>query len=732
MLGDQLIKNDRIALAEIIKNAYDADATLVEVDFDNFASATMRARPESGISIQDNGDGMSAAIVLEHWINPATPGKLERKQVVPTTPRGRVLQGEKGIGRFAIFKIGSRAKVITRRRGEPSEQVVTYDLRFLDEGQAGGEGNLNESQSEAAASEQSETLPPPRFLDQIPVEYLSRSPEVFVGPGAGGTRIEISSLRSGWGVADIRRARQDVSRLQPLTIDALKSRTSSTDKFDVHFLASGEEMSFAADIDATRNDLFENRAVLRVRAHFDDRTSTFDLTVNGERRQVRLDDPAVAGLLLFREYFGSVEGRRGPQDVECGPFDADFFVFDFRPSAPMEYRLDKADRELLRQHRVYLYRDGIRVMPYGDPEDDWLRLDIIRGTKAARHIFSNDQTVGFVWITQRSNPDLRDKTNREGLVDAGNASRDFVALLTVLVSYLRTAYFQSYLAAGERREVVATNRVSSARSSLTSLATDPLLPPARRAEVRDAVGALEVHLAELERRVRLTEDLAGVGMSVESASHDILAAAGRAVRLAHSLRERIEDLVPGNMWLFSQMDALIEDATFVNERLTDVQGLFVSTRKRPGKMSVIDYVKRTQRIFAGAIGRDRVRVLIEEPFGPLVVKSTDAALLQVFVNLFDNAIYWLRGEEDERRIHVRIDASRECVWFGDSGPGVAADYREFIFEPFYSGKGDDGKGLGLYIARQVGIRSGFTIALSNDAPLDVKGAVFQISFGEAI
>jgi len=109
---------------------------------------------------------------------------------------------------------------------------------------------------------------------------------------------------------------------------------------------------------------------------------------------------------------------RSLDDLTCGPFDFSFYVFDLSQQAPVEYRLDPAERRMVRDHRIYLYRDGVRVLPYGDVEDDWLQLDVIRAPRPRARVLSNDQTVGFVYITQEKNPLLQDKTNREGLLDS--------------------------------------------------------------------------------------------------------------------------------------------------------------------------------------------------------------------------------------------------------------------------------------------------------------------------
>ena len=95
--------------------------------------------------------------------------------------------------------------------------------------------------------------------------------------------------------------------------------------------------------------------------------------------------------------------------TKCGSFSFGFYVFDFNRDPNSKYYLDKDDRKILKAHRIYLYRDKIRVYPYGDPDDDWLQIDAHRGKIAAGWFLSNDQVVGHVDITQKGNPALRDR-----------------------------------------------------------------------------------------------------------------------------------------------------------------------------------------------------------------------------------------------------------------------------------------------------------------------------------
>ena len=716
MLGEQLIKNDRVALVELLKNSYDADATLARVVFANFGDG-LRAEPSSTLVLVDNGDGMSETVVRDHWLNPATAVKADRKAASPKTPKNRTIQGEKGIGRFAMFKLGSAATMVTREREADTELVVNFDLSFLDD--------------RDSTKEQS-----PRFLDEIRVSLVERVPEVFdsVNPDGNqsehGTRIVIQNLRSAWSEQVAKRAFEDIARLQPLVPARDFEPPEPSDEFTVEFWRDGAELPFRTDFEQRLTILFEERAVLRVHGLIDGDSGELVLEINDDLISIGINDPPLAGLHVHKSYFGERRDSGDSGVLACGPFSFSFFVFDLSGTSPAQFRLDAEDKNLVKDHRIYLYRDGVRVLPYGDPQDDWLQLDVIRGTQGASRVLSNDQTVGFVHISHADNPNLGDKTNREGLLDAGEAYSDFVAVLKTIAAYVRTKPYARYLDQQRRHREAALRQQTEFASELKALEDNPALPKALQASVEKIRRSYVAEREFLKMRVERTEDLAGVGLSVESASHDIVAAGGRALHVARSTATYVEDRMPSNRHLRSQLATIVELLSFLTSRLNDVQGLFVSTRQRRKNLDVGDFAERVCRMFRFAVEEANIEITITQPNGALTVKSTEAALLQALVNLVDNAIYWVAFGDPDRRVMIQVEAPERRVIVADTGKGVDIADEPFIFEPFYSGKGIEGKGLGLYIARQVGIRNGFVVTLS-DRPVVLPGANFIVAFDEA-
>lgn len=173
--------------------------------------------------------------------------------------------------------------------------------------------------------------------------------------------------------------------------------------------------------------------------------------------------------------------------------------------------------------------------------------------------------------------------------------------------------------------------------------------------------------------------------------------------------------------------------SFVETQLKDIQQLFKSTKQRRKDVRVREILEKVQRLFATSLAREGVNFRIVERGAPLVAKTTDAVLLQLFLNLFDNSLYWLQSKASgKRQIEVLLDGEEQMLIFSDNGPGVKADDAPYIFEPFYSGKGEEGRGLGLYIARQLLDKHDYAIELADIKRHKVlSGANFVVSFVQA-
>ena len=369
MLSEQLIKNERIALLELIKNSYDADANLVRVTFDAF-NEDMSARSDSRIIIEDDGHGMNPEVIRESWMNPANPQKYIRKKKGNRKTLGgkRIVQGEKGIGRFALLKLGSHVTVTTRTEDSSFESVLLHDFTNYD-------SEFTEDQIDSLDI----------YLDEIRVLYSESSPpDTILQPH--GTVIEIRNLKGSWSKRTIYGLIRDVSALtDPIT---RITKRESPDVFRIVVVFNGETLPIEDENEEDLKRLLEDKPVLKIDGEFSSEKNSFlmwDQDNEDNRSEIRLEDSKIKALWIWKQTFD--DGEVLYRGKECGDFKFHFYIFDFSRGISGKHKLHQSEKNILRKHRIYLYRDDVRVYPYGDPEDDWLNIDVSRGTGESGRLF---------------------------------------------------------------------------------------------------------------------------------------------------------------------------------------------------------------------------------------------------------------------------------------------------------------------------------------------------------
>jgi signal transduction histidine kinase len=583
----------------------------------------------------------------------------------------------------------------------------------------------------------------PLFLDELEASVVSRIPTDFVNKTLlkkkrinFGTRIEIACIRKD-GAWNERKITKVVEAIQRLTTPPFFTSKKEGNNFEVGFYRGDDSIPVSDPKQERLHTLLEDKRLFHIEGRFDgDKCFLYSLTtsISGrektENRSLALDDDVLKKITAYKKTFSEEIDR----PLECGSFGFCFYIFDFSQQTLPKYTLGAGEKEIIKNHRVYLYRDGIRVYPYGDPEDDWLGIDVLRGTVRAGENFSNGQVVGYITITQAENKKLQDKTNREGLIESGNATGDFIGLIKIFLGYVRRTDYQRFRAKYENnRETIKANDIYNQKKVETSLMN---AEEAIKEGKSNAGGFVRVAHAEykkereyLTRRVEITEHLAGVGLSVESASHDIMMVMTKALRLNDDLiRETREEPVAIDN-VHTSLNALRGMLSFIESTLKNIQQLFRSSKQRRKNIRVNDTVKNVHSIFKNLLAKQKITLDVQEIGSPLVVKTTDAVLLQTLINLFDNAIYWQTDRQENRKIEIRLDGDSQELIFSDNGIGVREEDVPYIFEPFYSGKGVEGRGLGLYIARQLLEKDDFTIHLmEKKSEKYLSGANFIVRF----
>lgn len=736
MLGDQLIKNEQIAVIELIKNSYDADADWVKVSFDNFGN-NWKVLPESTITIDDNGCGMTDKIIEMSWMNPATPNKVGAKC---SKIKKRIIQGEKGIGRYAMLKLGKTIQMTTRPIGGEKEYSLCLDFNEYDENFL-----VEDKESDKKSG---------LFLDALKFKLQETDPIIYIGQevvinglkfsddnNAHGTRLVISNLRGSWSQKKVENIKESFVRFGNVFDEIIEEDKPKKEKdhFEIG-LYCGDEVLTGDDTKNSRflKNLFDEKAVIRItNGSYNSSTQILSFEENGVPKSLNINGETIRGQRVFKDRFERRdENGKKIKNVpfkkveDFGNFEFDFYIFDFNAKLPSKYTIIEEAKNEIRKHRVYLLRDGIRVLPYGEDTDDWLQIDMMRGTISAGSFFSNDQLVGRVRITKQGNTHLKDKTNREGLIEDGDFTEDFICVIQSFLSYLRTQTYKIYLDNNKKKAVIEETKTKKVERDITELKT--YFKDNKRAT--DLITRLErtykTEHSMLLTRVQQTESLAAVGLSVETASHDIMLmynrgieSLGRLIKVSASPQFDVSTLQ-------GELEKLFGIFTFVQNQLKDMQKLFVSSKQSRKNFRVKEMIEKIVNIYSTRLGDGSIKCNIEEFGSPVMAKCTMADVLQVLINLMDNAIYWLGTiDREDKEILVTLDGNSNSMIFSDNGPGIKNEDKEYIFDPFFSGKGTAGRGLGLYIVNSILKNNEYSIYLA-----DVKkerilcGANFVVSF----
>ena len=726
MLSEQLIRNKLIALMELIKNSYDADANWAQIkfeNFENFGKKDLKENEKPFIEIEDDGDGMSFDIIQNSWMNPASPYKYyKRKRGKDITKKGRIMQGEKGIGRYAVYKIGYTVEIFTKERHKQSNEIyLKSDLSIYDD-------ELLERVDRKKSKE-------PIYIDEISSYYeINDEPKRIVKKEIDicgktfkreqhGTLIRITNLKHNW-------EKEDVEKLN-IKCKKLVSPFSDTD-FMISTTYSGEDIEITEIVDLKE---ILDMALLNVEGEID-KNGYCTYTLNRKKGELniltRTEDKSFIADKFYDKNYKLV---RKP---ECGPFQFKFYIYDLRgDEESTQSYLDGKTKEIIRNHRIYLYRDGVRIYPYGDPDDDWLKLDILRGTRRAGDYLSNDQTIGYISISAKDNPALKDKTNREGLLEIGNAYGDFTSLICGLLGYIKKE-FDKVKAKKLKRVKPLKSRMLVSHSNIRKnfALLENHLKTKGDSEGLKVKNNLEKDYKKerelFEDRVEIVEDLAGVGMAVDMASHDLMMMMGRARETLNFLINMADSKDLNHKKLKDNLDKLYGQFSFIGDQLHGIQPLFRSSRRRSKPYRIKEIVEKVQLYYSVPTEELSIKVDVNEKGSPLIIKCSEAVLLQLFINLMDNSVYWLKSKMVENpEIKITIDGVKYQVIFADNGSGVASEDVNYIFDAFFTTKGLKGRGLGLYIARQLLERYDYEINyIVKNKDKILSGANFLINFGK--
>jgi len=721
IIGDQLITDKKVAVIEVVKNSYDADAENVHVRFFNLKNYGLGYLPENEqpyIEIEDDGDGMTLEIIEKVWLRPATPSKFEKKvRKQNETNKGRIIQGEKGIGRFAIHKLGEKIELFTKSK---DHNEVKLEMDFT------------EFNPEKVDLFNQPTNIDFKLLENVDnIWYENPIPEVI--KKERGTLIRISHLREHWKESDFQELYKSIQRLiPPVDENAKKLGIDFKQDFDIEIY---KDNSIYSSEDATTfKDVIERAQYKIIGTVSDKGILSFEYESKAPQRVIQ------KSINLFNkeeldkngyDLYSIKNGLKHTKELSCGEFKFSFYAFDLNKRDKLI--ITPAVERFVKDNFVFVLRDGVRVYPYGEKGIDWLNLDKLRSTVKAGQFISYNDLTGFVYISQKDNPKLKDASNRQGIMNVDGALDDFQNLVTAVTEILNTeSKIDKQKLELKKRTFRESNDVLS--KSFNSLKTS--LEKINDREVLEKANSflktVENHNNLIKERMLTVEDLAGLGMAVEKASHD-------ALTILSKMRGNIRDFIVkaqksnyhNEEELIELLSELDENLNFVYDEMQVIQPLFKNQRKAIQEISIYESIEKVIKYFRRDIsGKINVKIIKDND---IKVKTNTGLVLQILINLLDNAIYWVnRNETKEKEIILKLNTKENTLIIADSGPGIREDAAPFVFDEFFSLK-SDGRGLGLYIVKEILLRiNGEIFVLEQEKDKLSSGANFIIKFNQEL
>lgn len=659
LVGQELITNNNIAIFELIKNSYDAGATKVEIEFHNFIHSNKgwESSDESSIKIVDNGIGMTTEEIDKYWMELGNSSKETNKILrINSDKMGLLIErfanGEKGIGRFGVDKIGSGLILESIGRNSPEKTTVIFDWNKYDDRS--------------------------KLLQEIKNEYSVERVPISAGTGL---KLTIRNLRDNWKQSDINKLKKDISKfLSPNPVE------SSEFEIFVSFYQKGNLILR----DKIENDSF-NYLRCKISTHLEqDGTCSLSIFSDGE--------------IEHHEEFNMFNGN--------SPIGKVFVEI---------YYLDRGDKNIftrrvgIRPHEygnVKVFKDNFRIVPYGEPHNDWLEIDK-KHAQGMFRTFGTRDIIGNVFLDGESLLKLgalKEATDRVGFIEDSEeftTLKDFVwHNIRVLEQYVFYRIKKDTQAASEIVKEETSQLKKELNNSLTSFKN--ILEESEIIDVQknDLLQKFKFTSEQLNKRAdaidRVTTEIDNkIKVYAQLSNKE-----GILYEMLHSIKNKL-------VTINNQIDYYMEivkmknldiDLSILKSSYADIEKLvngslnkINSSKLKKSNVRLIDilddFIKQHQATFL------QEEIIFEKEFdiqniSNIFIYCSIESMKTIFENLLNNSIKALRNTK-KRRISIKVDveSSEVKIYFSDNGCGIPPEKASSIFTLWSSST--DGTGIGL-------------------------------------
>lgn len=668
LLGRELITDRITALFELVKNSYDANAQNVSITFTKVNPLSS----ESRIIIEDDGLGMTYEDIRDKWMVIGTSSKRKKSKSFSPEPYHRAVAGKKGVGRFAVDKLGAKLILKTKKTGSnvwncletdwakySKEEDRQLSLQFDD---------INEDK--------------PLFTD------IDNSYWTEVGDNnKQGTVLEISSLGDVWTENDIARAYHELSKIVRPTIDT---------KYPFNIRIKAKE--YAEYSDKKVESMFFSKATL-----------SFSLGYRYDEVEKK----------YYQKYLKTEDGELKTEEKEAEIFGPVVLViYYYNKEAKGKFRTSIKNDQI---DGIKVYRDGLIATPFAEYKSDRNEQKDLFGIDKRRWSgffdkLSTQDILGWVDIKNELNPNIIDSTNRQDFVDNKEWSELKKFVIDQIFQIEKALKYKKEAKKKENSEKLnnAESELSEIKNRINKVKKSAnFLSPELEKElddvtnklgvIRDSVSASSKDMKNLEEEKKQQENIMFSLVSLQTyaglISHIIKTSIGQIERSAEFVAKytAVED----------KKDKCIIHANRVAgemQNLTKAINFMLTYAKDDSTFEPFNVKDVITNLFgqsyAELFNNERIKVesQIDDDFELVYNKK---AFQDMFGNLVDNSVKALRNNKDKR---IKCSVTRVdnflVILFSDNGIGIPEENKDRIFNVFFTTTADfGGAGLGLYIIR---------------------------------
>ncbi|MFT3846217.1 MAG: sensor histidine kinase [Lacibacter sp.] len=665
LLGRDLITDRITAVYELVKNCYDANSTEVNVLFESVSILSDKGR----IIISDNGVGMSFTDIKDKWMVVGTNSKRAKQFSDP--PFNRKFVGEKGIGRFAVDKLGERVEIKTKEKGSIKWLCVKINWDEYDQ--------LSKKSSTTNTQQLS-------LFTEIENEYFYEEGK----ESEHGTIITISKVSEAWTNNDIERLNKELSKL-------VSPFYPINPPFNI-WIRSNEISDF------------ENKQIKPEPIKFYSHHS--EITYNEQNNKQET--------LFFNQETGTIEKNEIPIK-NFGPVKIKLFYFN--ENAKRRYNAAYKNDDT-RIDGIKIYRDGVITTPFAEYESDTdKRRDILgidkRRWRGTFDTIGTREVIGVVDITKEKNPKIIDATNRQDFT----ANEEYNSLKEFILNQLRAFEDLKIYERSSKRSRVENELIDAGRDirefekELQQLASEAETienPAINRLVSTLQIRAKEAHVLinksvseqkkyqkEVERKEKVLYSLISMQEYASMIAHAVRTSIAKVKHLGEFIKENYPNPKFDKYYsmyavsIYNEMNTLISVTDFMLS-FANIDGTF---EEFDVSELITDLLKNQYETLFNTEGVT-LEIDIKDNF---IIETNKKAFQDIFQNLVSNSIKALKNVKEKKiKCTGFLDTDKFVIYFSDNGYGIAEDDKEWIFGLFNTRTAEQGgAGIGLYIVNTI-------------------------------